>query len=168
LAANDAAEQGVIMGMDFDFSKLQPMDILDLAIFVEEEAESNYEQLSSWAQNWSEDRVVEFFNTMAGREALHRKQIRELRQSKFGETAPNFTENVAWEVESPNYDKVGDDMSLREALELARQSEINAHDYYQKAQEYFSDEESLELLENLRLAELEHRRLLEKEIARLG
>jgi rubrerythrin len=156
------------MGMDFDFSKLQPMDILDLAIFVEEEAEAHYEQLAAWAKGRSDARVVEFLTKMAEREALHREQIRELRQRTFGESAPNFTKNVAWEVESPDYEKVPSDMDIREALELARQAEIRAHDYYQGAQEYFTDEESVELLESLRLAELEHRRLLEKEIARIG
>ncbi len=156
------------MGMDFDFSKLQPIDILDLAIFVEEEAEAHYEQLAAWAESRSDARVVEFLTTMAEREALHRDQIRELRWRKFGDRAPKFTENLAWEVEAPDYDKVPNDMNIREALELARQSEIKAHDYYQGAQEYFTDEESVELLESLRLSELEHRHLLEKEISRLG
>ena len=32
------------MGVDFDFSMLDAMDILDLAIYVEKEAEGGYEQ----------------------------------------------------------------------------------------------------------------------------
>ena len=154
--------------MDFDFSMLQPMDILDLAIYVEEEAEAHYEQLASWAQGKSDAQVVEFLNKMAEREALHRHQIQELRRRKFDDTPPNFSENIAWEVESPDYDKVRDEMDILQALKLALQSEVNAHDYYEQAQEYLSDDESLKLVEGLRLSELEHQRLLEKEIARLS
>ena len=154
--------------MDFDFSMLQPMDILDLAIYVEEEAEAHYEQLASWAQGKSDAQVVEFLHKMAEREALHRNQIQELRRRKFDDTPPNFSENIAWEVESPDYDKVRDEMDILQALGLALQSEVNAHDYYEKAQEFLSDDESLKLVEGLRLSELEHQRLLEKEIARLS
>jgi len=154
--------------MDFDFSMLQPMDILDLAIYVEEEAEAHYEQLASWAQGKSDAQVVEFLNKMAEREALHRHQIQELRRRKFDDTPPNFSANIAWEVESPDYDKVRDEMDILQALKLALLSEVNAHDYYEQAQEYLSDDESLKLVEGLRLSELEHQRLLEKEIARLS
>jgi len=156
------------MGMEFDFSMLKPMDILDLAIYVEDEAEAHYEQLASWAGGKSDSQVVEFLHLMAGREALHRQQIQDLRVRKFGDTPPKFSENIAWEVESPDYDKVQDEMDIRQALELAMASEVKAHDYYQQAQDYLADDESLQLLEGLRKSELEHQRLLEKEIARLS
>ena len=35
------------MGLDMDFSKLKPQDVLDLAIFAEEEAYEQYEYLAS-------------------------------------------------------------------------------------------------------------------------
>jgi rubrerythrin len=140
------------MGMEFDFSMLQPMDILDMAIWVEAEAEGHYEQLASWAEGSADPQVVKFLTRMAGLEALHRQQIQELRQRKFGD----------------DYDKVYDNMSMRQALEIALEAEGKAHDYYAGAQEYISDSEALTLLEGLRKAELEHQRLLRDEISRLG
>lgn len=156
------------MGMEFDFSMLQPMDILDMAIWVEAEAEGHYEQLASWAEGSADPKVVKFLVRMAGLEALHRQQIQELRQRKFGEAPPNFTENIAWEVEAPDYEKVCDNMSMRQALEIALEAEGKAHDYYAGAQEYITDSEALALLEGLRKAELEHQRLLRDEISRLA
>jgi len=156
------------MGMDFDFSMLKPMDILDLAIFVEDEAEAHYQQLAGWAVERSDPQVVAFLHKMAGMEALHRQQIQDLRVRKFGDTPPNFTENIAWEVEAPDYDKVQGEMDIRQALELAVEAEVRAHDYYQHAQDYLSDDDSLQLLEGLRKSELEHQRLLGEEIARLS
>lgn len=155
------------MGMDFDFSMLKPMDILDLAIFVEEEAQEHYEQLASWVKDPSDPKVPAFLAKMAGLEALHRRQLAELREKKFGSTPANYSSNIAWEVEMPDYEKLGDTLSLAQALELAVDSEERAYQYYTEAKEYFSDEESLDLLEKLRLSELEHKRMLEEEIARL-
>jgi len=155
------------MGMKLDFSMLQPMDILDLAIAVEREAKSHYEQLASWARAEGGGAVVDFLHRMAGLEELHRSQLAELRQQKFGDTPPNYTENLAWEVEAPDYDSVGPDMSLRQALELARDAEMRAYEYYTEAAEYLSDPESLELIGKLRDSELDHKRLLEEQIAKL-
>ena len=38
----------MIPQIEFDFSKLAPRDVLDLAIYVEEEAEGHYEQMTGW------------------------------------------------------------------------------------------------------------------------
>lgn len=155
------------MGMDFDFSMLKPMDILDLAIYVEEEAKEHYEQLAAWVHDPSDEKVLSFLKRMAGLEELHRSQLAELREKKFGSTPPNYTSNIAWEVEMPDYEKMGDTLSLPQALEMAVESEDRACHYYTEAKDYFSDEESLDLLEKLRMSELDHKRMLEEEIARL-
>lgn len=155
------------MGMDFDFSMLKPMDILDLAIYVEEEAQEHYEQLASWVQDPADDRVLSFLKRMAGLEALHRQQIMELREKKFGPTPPNYTSNVAWEVEMPDYDKFGESMTLVQAMEMALESEDRAYRYYNEAIGYFTDEESIQLLERLRNSEVDHKRMVQEEIDRL-
>lgn len=156
------------MGMEFDFSKLNPVDILDMAIWIEIEAEGHYNQLASWAEGHSPEEVVRFLHRMAGLEVLHRKQIKALRHKVFSDAPSNVNEMIAWEVEAPDYDKVCDTMSMRQALEIALEAEIRAHDYYQQAQDYFTDDETLELLEGLREAELDHQRMLRQEIDRLG
>ncbi len=156
------------MGMQLDFSMLKPMDILDLAISVEEEARAHYEQLASWAESRGGGPVVDFLHRMAGLEELHRSQLAELRQKRFGDTPRNYTENLAWDVESPDYDSVGPGMTLKQALELARDAEMRAYEYYTEAGEYLNDPEALELIARLRDSELDHKRLLEEQIARLG
>jgi len=155
------------MGMEFDFSKLDPMDILDMAVYAEEEARSHYETLASWAAGHSNEEVVAFLERMAELEAAHRDTVAKLRQRRFGDTPANFTENLAWDIETPDYDKVPDTMTVRQALELARDSEVKAYQYYTQAKEYFSDNESLEVLETLRKAELNHKRMIEDELAKL-
>ncbi len=155
------------MGMEFDFSKLQPMDILDLAIYAEEEAKTHYETLASWAAGQSTGEVVSFLKRMAELEAAHRETVHKLRQRRFGDTPANFTENVAWDIETPNYDEVPETMTIRQALEIARDSEVKAYEYYTQAKEYFDDDESLEVLETLRKAELNHKRMIEEELAKL-
>ena len=156
------------MGMDFDFSKLEPMDILDMAVYAEEEARSHYETLASWAKGQGTGEVVAFLERMAELEAAHRDTVSRLRRRKFGDAPANFTENIAWDIETPDYDKVPDTMTIRQALELARDSEVKAYEYYTQAKEYFSDEESLEVLETLAKAEINHKRMIEDEIAKLG
>ena len=154
--------------MTLDFSMLKPMDILDLAIYVEQEARAHYEQLAAWAEAEGGGPVVDFLHRMAGLEELHRSQLEELRKKKFGDTPPNYTENLAWDVESPDYDSAGPGMTLRQALELARDAEVRAYEYYSEAAGYLSDPEALELIGKLRDSELDHKRLLEEQIARLG
>jgi rubrerythrin len=153
------------MGVDLDFSKLSAMDVLDLAIYVENEAEDNYEQLVTWMQQQGNNTAASFFKRMAGLEEVHRRQISAVRDKLFGD-APATTSNAyAWEVENPDFDAISPDLSLRAAYQLAIDTETRAHDYYAGALEYASDPTMIELLEDLRDAELEHRRLLERELA---
>ncbi len=155
------------MGMQFDFSKLTPMDILDMAVYAEEEARAHYETLASWAADISKKDVVTFLERMAELEATHRDTVARLRKRNFGDAPANFTENLAWNIEAPDYDKIPEAMSVRQALELARDSEVKAYEYYTQAKEYFTDHESLEVLETLAKAEFNHKRLLDTEIAKL-
>lgn len=154
------------MGLDFDFSRLDAQDVLDLAIFVEEEAEDNYETLVSWMENRGNREVADFFRKMARLEALHGKQIREQREKMFGDAAPRHTRNIAWEVETPDFESMGDEITLSDAFLFALGAETRAFDYYSGALEYTNDPEVTALLEGLRDAEREHQRLLEREMAR--
>lgn len=155
------------MGVDLDFSKLTAMDVLDLAIYVENEAEDNYEQLVTWMKQQGNDEAAAFFKRMAGLEEVHRRQISAVRVELFGEASPTTTNAYAWEVETPDFDSIPANVSLRKAYEIAIGAETKAHDYYAGALEYASDPKMIELLKDLRDAELKHRALLEKEMATL-
>lgn len=157
------------MGLVVDFSKLDAMDFLDVAIEVEREAQEHYEQLVEWMTAVSDPAVVEFFTAMAGREARHREHLVVQRQEMFGERPPQHEiGKVPWQVEAPDFASVRDDMTLRQALEMSLAMEVRAHDYYAEAKEYARDARVEELLEGFRLAELEHQRLVRAELAKLG
>ena len=155
------------MGLDFDFSKLDAQDVLDLAIFVEEEAQDHYQQVAGWMEGKGNMEAASFFHRMAGWEARHREQIAERRRAMFGDAPAKHTRALALEVESPDYDAMSLDMSLRAALDVALAAERRAHDYYDEAVDFVSEPTVVSLLEGLRAAELEHQRMLEAEIAKL-
>ena len=157
------------MGLDMDFSKLQPHDVLDLAIFAEEEAEEQYEQFATLTQAARHGEVAEFFRKMAGRERLHRDQLAERRKALYPKAKPNLANRALWGVEAPHEAKVDRSMALADAFSLAIESEKRAQSYYAAALEQPLHKTVSELFENLCLAEVEHQRMLEAEQAkRLG
>lgn len=155
------------MPLHVDFSRLDARDVLDVAIQVEQEAEDNYEQLAGWMDAAGNDTAADFFRRMAIWERRHREQIMIRRRDLFGDAPPKYSRNIAWEVETPDYEALGRSPTLAEAFELAMGAEQRAHDYYQGALEYAADERVTELLEWLRKAEIEHQRMLDQEKARL-
>lgn len=158
------------MGLDIDFAKLSPQEVLDLAIAAEEEAQEHYERLADAMERSDNPEVATFFRKMAGRERLHHDQLAERRAAAFGQAHPRLgnNTNILWDIEVPDEQRVRAGISVRDALSVARQAEINAHDYYAGAQEYVTDTSVAALFEDLRNAELEHRRLIEKELAKLA
>ena len=154
------------MGLSMDFSKLQPHDVLDLAIFAEEEAEEQYEYFATLMETAHNPEVAEFFHKMAGREKLHREQITERRQALYPTAPPNLANRAVWGIEAPYGAKTEHSMPLADAFNLALDSEKRAHDYYAAALQQALAPTVAELFESLRLAELEHQRLLEQEQAR--
>lgn len=154
------------MGVEFDFSMLDAMDVLDLACFIEREAAENYIQLASWAEKNSPEAAA-FFQRMARLESQHDSQLADQRQRLFGDTPARYTDNVPWEVEVPSWDEVGSSFTLRQALSLALGAEERAEAYYRQAMDYIADPQATEVLEELAAEEVEHQRLLKVEIGRL-
>jgi rubrerythrin len=66
----------------------------------------------------------------------------------------------------PDFSKVADDVTLRQAFDIAMESETRAHDFYAGALEYKIDDTVTDLFEGLREAEAEHQRLLREEMER--
>jgi rubrerythrin len=151
------------MGLDMDFSKLQPHDVLDLAIFSEEEAEEQYEQFATLVQSGPDGELAQFFRKMAGRERRHRDQLAERRQALYPGAKPNLANRAVWGVEAPHHESVDRSMPLAEAFRLAIESEKRAQAYYAAALEQAVAPAVADLFESLRQAEVEHQRLLEAE-----
>jgi rubrerythrin len=154
------------MGLTMDFSKLQPHDVLDLAIFAEEEAEEQYEYLATLMETGHNGEVAEFFHKMAGREKLHREQITERRKALYSGAKANLANRALWGVEAPYDAKAKTSMPLADAFGLALDSEKRAHDYYAAALQQALEPTVAELFESLRLAELEHQRMLQRELGK--
>ena len=152
------------MGIEFDFSKLDAMDILDLASFFEQEAAETYRQLASWAEHHSPD-AAGFFQRMAQLESQHDSQVEDRRRELFGDRPSRYTDAAPWEVEMPDFDKVSSDFTLEQAYELALGAEKRAEAYFRRAIDYLSDPEAVKILEELADEELEHQQLLLKEMA---
>ena len=152
------------MGIEFDFSKLDAMDVLDLACFIEREAAENYVQLASWAEKNSPG-AAEFFQRMAQLESQHDSQIEQRRRALFGDKPSRYIDTAPWEVEVPDYDQVGASFTLEQAYTLALGAEVRAEAYFRQAVDYISDPQTIGILEGLAEEELEHQRLLNKEMA---
>ena len=152
------------MGIEFDYSKLDAMDLLDIACFIEREAAGNYEQLASWAERNS-PAAAEFFQRMARLEGQHDSQIEERRRALFGDRPSRYTDSAPWEVEVPDFEKVGASFTLEQAYELALGAEERAETYFRQAVDYISDPEAVAILEGLAEEELEHQQLLKTEMA---
>jgi rubrerythrin len=151
------------MGVDFDFSKLDAMDVLDIACFIEREAAENYHLLASWAEKNSPD-AASFFNRMARLEGQHDSQIEQRRKALFGDRPARYVDCAPWEVEVPDFDKVGSSFTLQQAYELALGAEERAEAYFSQAVDYISDAQTVEILEGLAEEEREHQRLLKREM----
>lgn len=152
------------MAVDFDFSMLDAMDVLDLACFIEREAAENYAQLASWATKNSPEAEA-FFERMARLEGQHDSQIEERRKALFGDRPSRYIDSAPWEVEVPDFDKVGASFTLEQAYALALGAEERAEAYFRQAVEYISDPQTVEILNGLADEESEHQRLLKNEMA---
>jgi len=154
------------MTIDLDFSKLSGTDVLDMAIAIEDEAQLYYEQLADWVGDGKPE-VVDFFKRMAVREKRHHDQIVVLRERLYGDAPASNAAKVSWAVEMPDVYKVPDEVTLRQAFEVAMESETRAHDFYAGALDYASDDKVTELFEGLRQAEADHQRMLKEEMGRI-
>lgn len=154
------------MGLSMDFSKLKPHDVLDLAIFAEEEAEEQYEHFATLMEIGRNSELAEFFHKMAGREKRHRDQVAERRQVLYPTATPNLANRAVWGVEAPYRAKPEPSMPLADAFKLALDSEKRAEDYYATALQQALEPTVAELFESLRNAEVEHQRLLELELSK--
>ncbi|HVN75710.1 MAG TPA: demethoxyubiquinone hydroxylase family protein [Thermoanaerobaculaceae bacterium] len=154
------------MAIDMDFSKIQPHDVLDLAIFAEEEAHEQYEHFAAIMESHGNRDVARFFEKMAYREKLHREQLAERRKALYADAVANLANRAVWGIEAPYEEKATAAMTPAAAFTLALAAEKKAERYYAAALQHLTHPEVTSLFETLRQSEIEHQRMLQLEMAK--
>ena len=155
------------MSTRLDFSKLDLMDALDLAILIELEAQKRYEIFTEQLGSRGSGDASSVFDSMAVNEGKHGQQLTERRKVLFGDAAMRVSLGDIFDVEAPEMGAVYATMSTLQAFEVALESEQNAFDFYEQALEHISDPKVRELFSELRDEETEHVRLVREAIAAL-
>jgi rubrerythrin len=153
--------------LGIDFEKLALKDALDLAILIEEEAKERYEEFAAQMETHHTPEAASFFRFMMGNEAKHEAELQTRRGKLFGDAPRTVTRAMLFDVEAPDYDEARAFMSPHAALQAAFRCEVKAHDFFVAALPRIQDPGVKALFEELRDEEVEHQRLVQKEIAKL-
>lgn len=152
------------MTVTLDFSKLDLMDALDLAVLIEVEAWERYKIFAKQiGHRWKGD-AASIFSYMAENEEKHGKQLQEKRESLFGDKPGRVTRDDIFDVEAPEMGSPKWNMSPLKAFELALESEQKAWEFYDEALKHVSDPEVRKLFEELREEEVEHVNMVKRAI----
>ena len=149
-----------------DFTSLTLQDALDLAILIEEEARDRYEEFADQMELHHTLEAAQFFRMLSKNEEKHRSELSERRTALFKDAARAVTRQMIFDIEAPDYDEARAFMTARQALTSALRSEQKAHAFFTAALPQVRDPDVARLFEQLRDEELEHRRMVEEQIAR--
>ena len=155
------------MAKGIDFARLSLKDALDLAILIEDEARERYEEFVDQMEIHHTPEAAAFFRTMAGNEIKHGAELAIQRRQLFRDEPSAMDRSMLWDVEAPDYADARAFMSVRQAMEVALQAEIKAHDYFAEALKQVANPATRRLFEDLRDEELVHRDLVREELAKL-
>lgn len=150
-----------------DLKKLSLKDALDLAVLIEEEARDCYIELAEQLRLHHTAAAAAFFEKMSRVEEIHRTHLLEQRQRQFGGAAIAMSRDMIFDVESPGFADVRDQMTLRDALGIALRAEEKAKAFFEEALQHVTDPEVGKLFAELREEEVEHRRLVLAELSRI-
>ena len=151
-----------------DFAALTLCDALDFATLVEEEAKDRYSEFVDQMEAHHNPEAAAFFRFMLKVESIHEGKLAERRSGLFGDAPRRVRREMIFDIEAPDYDEARASMTVRQALQSALRSEQKAHAFFEEALTRVTDEGSRALFAELRDEELEHQRLVEKQIARLA
>lgn len=143
---------------------------LDLAIQIELEAMDRYTEFARQIGSNSSFDASEFFLTMADNEKKHAKDLEEKRFDLFGKTNSTISLEELYEfqeIEAPEFDRAESFMSTKKALLIARDCEIKAFEFFDKAINLVTDKRVVDLFTELRAEEVEHRLMIEKILEKL-
>ena len=150
-----------------DFASLSLVDALDLAILIEDEAKDRYEEFVDQMELHHTPDAARFFRSMAGNEAKHGEELRERRDRLFPAAPRAVTREMLWDVEAPEYDAARVFMSARQAMQVALDAEVKAHDYFAAALAHITSPDVKALFAELRDEEIEHQALVKEAMAKL-
>ncbi len=151
-----------------DFTTLDLRDALDLAILIEEEARDRYEELADQMENQHTGDAAKFFRQMIRNEARHGEELIARRRELVGNAPRRVDRSLLWEVEAPGYETVRAFMTLREALNVALEAEVKAHDFFDEALKHPMADPVRNLFTELKDEEVVHRDLVRQQLARLS
>lgn len=155
------------MPVDVDFSTLDLMDALDLAILIEIEAFERYRYFAEQLGDRFPGDAASIFRSMASNESKHGQQLNERREQLFGDRPARVGKDDITDVEAPEFGAPRRNMSPLRAFQLALASEQKAHGFFDEALKHVRDPGVRELFEELRDEETEHVRMVEEAIAAL-
>ena len=89
------------MPVTLDFSTLDLMDALDLAILIEVEAFERYKYFSEQLGYRSPGDAASIFRSMAENESKHGQQLNERREELFGDKPLRVSKDSLFDVEAP-------------------------------------------------------------------
>lgn len=155
------------MPVSLDFSKLDLMDALDLAIMIEVEAYERYKTFAEQIGHRFSGDAASVFQSMAANEAKHGRQLHDRRKEQFGDVPPRVSSTVLFDVEAPEAGAPRWNMSPLKAFQLALASEEKAYWFYDEALKHVTDPVVRELFTELRDEETEHVRMVKDAIEAL-
>ena len=155
------------MSVKIDFSTLNLMDALDLAILIEAEAADRYKFFAEQIGRRDAVDAGSIFESMAINEEKHGCQLADRRQELFGDKPMRVNKTAIFDVEAPEFGAPRWNMSPLKALQLALASEDKAYWFYDDAIKHVKDPGVRELFTELRDEETEHVRLVKDAIEAL-
>ncbi len=148
------------MSPEIDFADISLRDMLDLAVFVEEEAEQRYREFADQMRKHHTDEAAEFFHKLAAIEHNHAVRLGRRRKALFNDEEVTADSSLVIEVEAPEYEEVRAFMSPRHALEVALEAERKAYRFYDSALGKVEEGDVRELFEDLRAQEVQHQEMI--------
>ncbi|MBW2242945.1 MAG: ferritin family protein [Deltaproteobacteria bacterium] len=155
------------MPVSIDFSTLDLMDALDLAILIEGEAWERYKLFSKQIGHRFTGDAASIFHTMAENEEKHGRQLGDRRRELFGDKPLRVSRTAIFDVEAPESGAPRWNMSPLKALRLALDSEAKAYWFFDEALEHITDPAVRELFAELRDEEAKHVRMVKEAIKAL-
>ncbi len=155
------------MYANIDLSTLSPMDALDFAILIEDEAHQRYLSFVSQLGLGGESSPGSFFQYMAENEEKHSKELAERRKALFGDAPMRVKIDDLYDVEAPEIGSIRSSMSVLQALEVAVSAEQKAYDFYDQTLPQITDTDVHALFVELRAEEKEHIRMVREIMEKL-
>ncbi len=159
------------MNLKLKLSELTLKDALDLAILVEEEAKERYLEFERQIGTANEHDAGSFFLKMADNEMKHAEELRLKREKLFGKTETRINLETLYmfqEIEAPEFDKAQSFMSVKDALTVARDCEVKAFEFFNKAEKLVSDKEVKDLFTHLKEEEVMHKKMVEEILSKVN